>query len=59
MNRDDILQGDLEILQLLHFSYETRDIPGDVAEVGVYHGGSAKVIRHGMNRDKKLYLFIR
>jgi O-methyltransferase len=35
---------------------EIKDIPGDIAEVGVFQGGSAAIIREEI-QDKKLYLF--
>ena len=33
------------------------DIPGDLAEVGVYIGGSEAIIWNAMNKDKTLYLY--
>jgi hypothetical protein len=38
----------------------TKDVEGDVAEFGVYKGGSAKLIAHTLahlHTDKKLWLF--
>lgn len=35
----------------------TRKVKGDLAEVGVYRGGSAKIIAHYKEKKKKLHLF--
>lgn len=35
---------------------DTKDIEGDLVEVGVYQGGSAAYIHEAMNPDKTLYL---
>ncbi len=42
---------------LAHNSIITSDIDGDIAEIGVYSGGSAKVINEYKNKNKKLFLF--
>tara|TARA_Y100000034_G_scaffold136971_1_gene217758 strand:+ start:2472 stop:3083 length:612 start_codon:yes stop_codon:yes gene_type:complete len=45
----------------LHSLYEcvkfTRDVPGDIAEVGVFRGGTAKLIALFADKDKKIHLF--
>lgn len=43
--------------QLAQAVIATRHIEGDIAEVGVYTGGSAKIISHYRKKRKKLYLF--
>jgi len=35
----------------------TNELFGDIAECGVYHGSSAKIIRHFSSPDRRLYLF--
>jgi O-methyltransferase len=51
-----MLINDNEAYQIFMAVRRTEKIPGDLAEVGVYKGGSAKLIRES-NRDKKLHLF--
>ena len=57
MNRDKVAQSNEEISNLRLFVEQTKDIDGDVAEVGVYEGGTASVIYDAMNPKKHLYLF--
>lgn len=57
MHRNQIAQSDDEIENLRLFVEQTKDIPGDMVEVGVYAGGSASVICEVMNPNKHLYLF--
>jgi len=51
------LQSEDEIKELLYLVYKTKDIDGNLAEVGVYWGGSANIIRSTMNPSKTLYLY--
>jgi hypothetical protein len=57
MHRDKVAQSNEEISNLRLFVEQTKDIDGDVAEVGVYEGGTASVIYDAMNPNKHLYLF--
>ncbi len=52
----NVLLDPLEICQLGMLVKNTEKIEGDIAEVGVYEGGSARVICEFKNK-KKLYLF--
>ena len=45
-----------EAYQVYMLAQKTAKIPGDIAEVGVYRGGSAKLIAE-VKGDKSLYLF--
>jgi hypothetical protein len=51
-----MLISDNEAYQIFMAVKRTEKIAGDLAEVGVYKGGSAKLIRES-DRDKKLHLF--
>lgn len=46
-----------EVENLKRFCVETFGVAGDIAEVGVYQGGTAKAIRLASNPQKTLYLF--
>jgi O-methyltransferase len=50
-----LLLSDLEVCQIYATVKKTEKIPGAIAEVGVYKGGSAKIIREVTR--KPLYLF--
>lgn len=50
-----VLQSNLEMYQLYALARKTDKLPGDVAEVGVYRGGSARIIREATK--KEMYLF--
>jgi hypothetical protein len=52
----EMLLADSEAYQVYLLATKTRKIPGDIAEVGVYRGGSAKLIAEAKG-DKQLYLF--
>ncbi len=52
----EILLSDIEAYQLYMCVKRTQKIKGDIAEVGVYRGGSAKVICEARGK-KTLYLF--
>ncbi|HVP97638.1 TylF/MycF/NovP-related O-methyltransferase [Methanoregula sp.] len=52
----DLLLEDIEAYQIYMATRITRKIPGDIAEVGVYKGGSAKIIC-SMKGDRILHLF--
>jgi len=45
-----------EVEALITSIKKTKNIPGEIIEVGVYQGGSAKVIYDNMGDDKKLFL---
>ena len=45
-----------ELMQIYHCLQTTKDIVGDIAEVGVYKGGSAKIILEYAN-NKEVHLF--
>jgi predicted O-methyltransferase YrrM len=45
-----------EVEALITSVEKTKNIPGEIIEVGVYQGGSAKVIYDNMSDDKKLFL---
>jgi len=53
----DIGQTYDEAYNLASNTYLTYDVDGDIAEVGVYSGGSAKVINEYKNKKKTLFLF--
>jgi len=46
-----------EAYQLYCFVKSTADIKGDIAEVGVYKGGSTKIICEARKNSKPVYLF--
>jgi len=52
----DLLLEDIEAYQIYMAARITRKVPGDIAEVGVYKGGSAKIIC-SMKGDRTLHLF--
>jgi len=52
----EMLLDDSEANQLLSLVRNTRKIPGDIAEIGVFKGGSAKLICEAKG-EKRLYLF--
>jgi O-methyltransferase len=52
---NEMLLSDLEALQIYVTALKTEKIPGEIAEVGVYKGGSAKLIREVT--QKPLHLF--
>ena len=47
---------DHEAYQIVMFANRTRKIPGEIAEVGVYTGGSAKLIAETVS-EKEIHLF--
>jgi len=53
----DIGQSDDEKMVLAGVADVTKNVIGNIAEVGVYSGGSAKLIKRFKNNDKKMYLF--
>ena len=57
MDKLKIAQSEKEIGNIIRLMISTNDIEGDVAEVGVYEGGTASVIYDEMKKHKKLYLF--
>lgn len=57
MQRDKIAQTDGEIDMLKRLVDSTFDIQGDLAEVGVFHGGTASIIHDVMSTNKNLYLY--
>lgn len=50
-----VLQSNLEMYQLFSLAKKTSKLDGEVAEVGVYRGGSARIIREATS--KPLHLF--
>lgn len=52
----DMLFMDAEAYQILTVVRNTRKIKGDIAEIGVYRGGSSKIICKA-KQNKHLYLF--
>jgi O-methyltransferase len=54
--RRRILMTPLEACQLYTMARNTRKLPGDMAEVGVYRGASAQLIREA-SPEKPLHLF--
>ena len=54
-SENEMLLSDLEALQIYVTAQKTEKIPGEIAEVGVYKGGSAKLIREVTR--KPLHLF--
>jgi len=46
-----------EMTNLFKGVVRTQNIPGDIAEVGVYKGGGSKIIARARQTDKHLYLF--
>ena len=49
--------SDHEALQLMIFVERTRKVPGDIAEIGCYWGGSATLIAREAAPDKEIHLF--
>lgn len=56
LRKPQILMNNSEIDQLISCVKSTQSIKGDIAEVGVYQGGSARIICQN-KQDKSLYLF--
>ena len=52
----ELLLEDIEAYQIYMASKITQKVPGDIAEVGVYKGGSAKIICSAKG-DRPLHLF--
>ena len=52
----DLLLEDIEAYQIYMAAKITEKVPGDIAEVGVYKGGSAKIICSAKG-DRHLHLF--
>jgi hypothetical protein len=50
------LQTDQELLNITNAIEKTKDIVGEIIEIGVFEGGSAKVIYDSMGDDKILFL---
>lgn len=55
-NEKEMLLSDLEIYQIFNAVIAAQKIKGDIAEVGVYKGGSAKFICE-IKKNKRLHLF--
>lgn len=53
----DTAQTPYEVKNMARLVKLTKNIPGDLVEVGVYYGGSATVINHFKGKEKKLFLF--
>lgn len=51
----DLLLGDLEAFELYQAVTKTQKLPGEIAEVGVFRGGSAKLIAE--TSGKQIHLF--
>ena len=54
--RTELLLEDIEAYYIFMAVKRTQKVPGDIAEVGVYKGGSAKIICSAKG-DKSLHLF--
>ena len=52
----NLLLEDIEAYQIYMAAKITEKVPGDIAEVGVYKGGSAKIICSAKG-DRVLHLF--
>lgn len=52
-----LLLQEQEAFNIINLTRSTYKLTGNIAEVGVYQGGSAKLIAEYKNPDKKLYLF--
>jgi len=56
--RDDTSVGDARCFMIYQFAKQARSLDGDVAEVGVYRGGTAKLIAEVFKgRNKTVHLF--
>jgi hypothetical protein len=53
----ELLLEDIEAYHIYMAVKTTQKVPGDIAEVGVYKGGSAKIICSAKGDDKALHLF--
>src|SRR5581483_1679053 len=53
----ELLLSHVEAEQLINALQATTSIPGDVAEVGVYRGASARILRQYTNSTKTVHLF--
>ncbi len=53
---NEMLLGDVEACYIYNAVTATEKVKGDIAEIGVYKGGSAKLICE-TKKNKKLYLF--
>ena len=51
------LQSKNECFNLYRLIKQTQDIDGDIAEIGVFEGGSAYFLNKIKTKNKKLYLF--
>lgn len=56
-SQTQMLLGEVEAIQIYRAIQQTAKLQGDIAEVGVYRGGSAKLICEAKATDKKLHLF--
>ena len=57
ITRDKIAQSDIEINRLRELLLSVDKLDGDMAEVGVFHGGTASIMRELSNPSKHLYLY--
>lgn len=53
----NMLLSNAEAMQVFMAVSATREVPGDIAEVGVYRGGSARIICEAKEDDRTLHLF--
>ena len=53
----DMAQDMAEAYNLCRLLQQTSSVDGDVVEVGVYKGGSARLLNRYKSEDKRLYLF--
>ncbi|OGJ44052.1 hypothetical protein A2307_02655 [Candidatus Peregrinibacteria bacterium RIFOXYB2_FULL_33_20] len=56
MEETEVLSYDFELLQIYKSIEQTKNLTGSIAEVGVYKGGTAKLICESKG-NKKFYLF--
>jgi hypothetical protein len=57
LHRNNFLFRKIELYNIAFHVKQVAHIEGNIAEVGVYKGESAKVIIDAMNKEKILYLF--
>ncbi len=54
--KEPIGQTEIECYNLYNFVIDTYDIPGNLVEIGVFAGGTSRIIHSFMNKNKKLYM---
>jgi hypothetical protein len=54
--REHILQSDIELQSIKKWLDITNKLDGDLIEIGVYMGGTAKIIAENKHENKKMFL---